>query len=391
MSRRGAGEGTIRQRSDGRWEARTRLDGERISVYGATRREAAGKLREAQERHRHGIRSIGSMPFGQYLDQWIASERPPRSNIRLSTWKRYEQAVRLYLKPHLGRIAVEKLQPDDLADLYSELLEDLAPGSVHNVHSVARRALSVAVRKRRLLVNVATLVQAPNASESVMNILTEEQRRQLLEACRDDRLEALYVLAAAHGFRLGELLALKWDAIDLQAGTASVISTLAPGKGGPTFQAPKTQRGKRQVFLGQVARAALARQRDRWEEAVVRPSLGLVFTTQKGQPLDHSEVTRRYLPALLGQAGLPRIRFHDLRHTAVTLALARGINPKVVSEMVGHASVAFTLDRYGHVLPTMQEEAAAAIDVSLGGQVGGQSLLRSVTALTGSGPLSPRF
>ncbi len=195
-----------------------------------------------------------------------------------------------------------------------------------------------------------------------MQTLDVDQARQLLDAVRGDRFEALYVLALTTGLRQGELLALRWRDVDLGDGSLRVVGTLYRlGKGSLTIGPPKTAGSRRQVTLPSLAVDALGRHKDNqsaqrllcgdaWEDH------GLVFTNEVGRPMDATNLRRRYFQPLLERAGLPRIRFHDLRHTAATLLLSQDVHPKIVSERLGHSRVGITLDLYSHVTPTMQRQ-----------------------------------
>jgi integrase len=200
--------------------------------------------------------------------------------------------------------------------------------------------------------------------------LTPEQVKQLFEAARGDRLEALYVLAVTTGLRQGELLGLKWDDVDMEARTLQVRRTLMTAKGGPVLSAPKTKGSRRTVKLSQTALEALRSHLERQLREIERAGdlwreNGLIFASEVGEPLDRRDITMRCFKPLLKKAGLPQFRFHDLRHTCATLLLSKNVNPKIVSEMLGHATIAITLDTYSHVLPTMQESAAKAMEDAL--------------------------
>ena len=235
-----------------------------------------------------------------------------------------------------------------------------------------------------------------------MKTLSTEQARALLVAARGDRLEALYVLALTTGMRQGELLALRWRDVDLERGTLSVTGTLGWSKGaGLTISEPKTARSRRQLQLAAMAVTALRQHRASqaaeilaavtWDQAA-----DLVFLNQAGRPMQASNLLRRSFFPLLASAGLPRIRFHDLRHTAATLLLARGVHPKIASEMLGHATVAFTLDVYSHVTETLQREAARTMDsgprrgsvVAGWGTGWGRASSRDLTEPAGNGVLN---
>jgi integrase len=192
----------------------------------------------------------------------------------------------------------------------------------------------------------------------------------LLDAASGDRLEGLYVLAVHTGLRQGELLGLKWDDIDLEAGALQVRRALTTARGGPRLAAPKTKGSRRRVSLTGAAAEALKGHLERQLEEIDQAGSlwqenGLVFVSETGAPLDRRDLTSRRFKPLLKRAGLPQIRFHDLRHTCATLLLTKNVNPKIVSEMLGHASIAITLDTYSHVLPNMQESAAKAMEDAL--------------------------
>jgi integrase len=206
--------------------------------------------------------------------------------------------------------------------------------------------------------------------EKVVSALTPEQVKMLLNAASGNRLEALYVLAVHTGLRQGELLGLKWDDIDLEAGALQVRRALITAKGGPRLAAPKTKGSRRRVSLTAAAAEALKGHLERQVEEIDRAGSlwqenGLVFASETGAPLDRRGITSRRFKPLLKRAGLPHFRFHDLRHTCATLLLTKNVNPKVVSEMLGHSSIAITLDTYPHVLPNMQDSAARALEEAL--------------------------
>jgi integrase len=207
----------------------------------------------------------------------------------------------------------------------------------------------------------------PNPEE--IRPLDAEQAKRILEASRGNRLEALYVLAVTAGLRIGELLGLKWEDIDLGAGSLHVRRTRSQAKTGPTFTAPKNGKG-RSIRLTRRAVEVLkahkvAQNAERLKAGSLWQDNSLVFCTHAGKPLDFRNVATASFKPLLKKAGLPNIRFHDLRHTCATLLLSRGHHPKLVQELLGHATVAMTLDRYSHVLPGMGDQTAAAMEAAL--------------------------
>ena len=214
-------------------------------------------------------------------------------------------------------------------------------------------------------------MKPPRAPRPERTALAPDQVRVLLDAARGERLEALYVVAVTTGMRQGELLALRWQDVDLDAAAVRVRATLSATKDGFEFAEPKSARSRRQLTLTHAAVTALRRHRTTQLEERLRAGASwtdhdLAFASEVGGPLDGSNVLRRSFYPLLRRAGLPRVRFHDLRHSAATLMLSRGVPLKIVSEILGHSQISITADTYMHVTPGMQREAAAAVDVALG-------------------------
>ena len=283
--------------------------------------------------------------------------------------------VRSHLIPALGHVKVKALTPAYVQGLYSSKLDSgLSPRTVQLIHTTLHKALKQAVRWGLVPRNVTEAVQAPRPAKNTkreMHPLTAGQARDLLEAVRGDRLEALYVLAITTGLREGELLGLHWQDVDLGSGTLSVSQQLIRTKSdGLCFTTPKSAKGRRSVRLTPKAVRALEDHRERQLMQKQRLSglwkdTGLVFTSTVGTPLDPSNLTYHTFQPLLRRAGLPKIRFHDLRHTCATLLLGQNVNPKIVQEMLGHANISETMDTYSHVLPSMQQTAVSAIEDAL--------------------------
>ena len=209
--------------------------------------------------------------------------------------------------------------------------------------------------------NVCGVVDKPRHEKKEIHPLSPEQARELLVEAESDRLHALYVVGIATGMRQGEMLALHWENVDLDAGTISVIHSLRFKKGKPVLGPPKSKKGRRLIRLPEFAITAL------WEHkrkmlAEGHAALPWVFCHPKRRPLRGNNVTQNSFKPLLKRAGLPNICFHDLRHTAATLLLLMEVHPKIVQEMLGHATIAMTLDTYSHVLPSMQDDAASKMD-----------------------------
>lgn len=371
MTRRGHGEGSIFLRKDGLWAAVIDLGynngrRSRVALYAKTRREVHERLASALRAKQQGLRVAPErQTVEQYLRDWLNAKR---GRVRARTWQRYEQYVRIHAVPIIGRLPLAGLGPEHVQQLLDQRLkEGVSAASVHHLRAVLRTALAQAERWNKVPRNAAALVDAPTVARREMKTLSPTQARQLLATAAGDRLEALYVLAITTGMRQGELLGLRWTDVGFDSADLMVRATLQRTSEGYVLGEPKTSHSRRRITLGTTAVAAL--RRHRISQAEDRLAIGsgwrdgdFVFTNEAGGPLDATNVLRRSFHPLLTRAGLPRIRFHDLRHTAATLLLGQGIHPKIVSEMLGHSQVAITLDLYSHVTPTMQQEAAAALD-----------------------------
>jgi integrase len=367
--KRANGEGTMRQRSDGRWESRINVNGRVHSYYGASQREVKAKLNAAKEAQRVGLSVVPQrQTVAGFFAEWLMTVKP---TLKPRTWQRYEQFVRIHIAPTLGSTKLVNLTPHDLRKVYAERLTlGLSPTTVHQLHAIIHRALGQAFRDGLILQNVADLVTPPRAAMHEMQTLSPAESRTLLAAASADRLEALYVVALSTGLRQGEALALRWADVDLDSGSLQVRGTLQRGEDGLRIESPKTAGSRRKVSLSTSAVDALKRHKvsqnaERLRLGGLWEDMGLVFANEVGRPIEAGNLLRRSFRPLLVKAGLPKMRFHDLRHTAATLLLGKGVHPKIVSEMLGHSKVAITLDLYSHVTPTMQRQATDAMDALL--------------------------
>ncbi len=372
--RRGHNEGSIYQaKSDGRWVAALILpSGKRKYLYGKTRKEVADKLREAQRSLDAGASlETDRMTVAAYLDKWLSASAKP--SVKVRTYEGYESMVRVRIVPRIGARRLAKLTALDVQGLYADLAASgLSARSVGHTHRCLHCALDQAVKWGVIARNPCDGATAPRAERAEMKVLTPEQVNAFLAATTDHPMHALYVLAITTGMRAGELLGLKWGDIDFEAGQLNVRRALQKqNEHGLVFVTPKSARSRRTIVLSQRAVEALRAHHDR--QAFLRKQLGdewqdqeLVFPTLKGGPHDPGW-QRQVFYAALDKAGVPHIRFHDMRHTAATLLLGRGVHPKVVSEMLGHSTIGLTLDTYSHLLPAMHQQAAAAMDAILAG------------------------
>ncbi len=368
MGKRGNNEGNITKRADGRWMARLMLpDGSRKYFYATTRQEVSRLLAKAVRDRDSGLPVVGErQTVKEYFTSWLETMK---MSLRPRTWKRYEQYVRIHLLPTLGATTLSKLSAQQLQMLYAARLKaGSSRTSIHHLHAVIHKALDAALRLSLVQRNVSELVDPPRIQHHEMATLSPEQAKVFLEAAVGDRFEALYVLALTTGMRQGELLALQWRDVDLEGGTIQVRASLQHTGSEFVFTEPKTAHSRRRVALTRRAIEALRLHRLRQLEE--RNALGdvwskdydMVFPNSIGGPMEDTHLRQREFWPLIKRAGLPPMRFHDLRHTAATLLLGQGINPKIVSEMLGHSQVSITLDIYSHVTPHMQKLAADAMD-----------------------------
>jgi len=339
----------------------------RKTIYGKKREEVADRLARALAERANGIvYDDENMTIGEYLDSWLKGS--VRGSVRQSTFDRYESAVRLHIKPALGRLKLKKLTPAHVQGFYQDRLDaGLAPASVNKLHTILHKALSQAAKWNMVPRNATDAVKAPRPAPEEMHPLSPVEARKLIEAVRGDKLEALYVLAVHTGMRQGELLALKWEDVDLNEEVIRIRHTLVRSGGRISIGEPKTKGSRRTVHLTDAAAEALKTHLEQQLEDIERlgdlyRDHGLVFTSQVGTLINPSNLRRRSFKPLLQRAGLPQIRFHDLRHTCATLLLSRNTNPRLVQALLGHATVAITLDTYSHMIPGMGNHTARAME-----------------------------
>ncbi|MCL5744442.1 MAG: site-specific integrase [Acidobacteria bacterium] len=398
--KRGNAEGSIYKMQDGRWRAAVvtgrDADGrlKRKIFTAATRHEVADELTKALRDRQRGINiDPKKRTVADFLDSWLQSIK---RDVSPATYVSYEGAVRLHLKPGLGKILLSKLRPDHVQEFKQAKLEAVmssGPGvkkptkdqpapeprhlsakTVQYLLLVLRMALGEACKLDLIPRNVAELVDFPKIEHPEIRPYTPEEAQNFLLKAKEHRLGALFSAAIALGLRKGEALALKWSAIDFERGTLSVKLSLQriklPGekKGKLLLKEPKRS-SRRTLNIPQVVLSELIQHRQRQEqERILAGSRWkdseFVFTSGIGTPLEPRNVERAFSEIRLA-AGLPRVRIHDLRHTAATLLLAQGVHPRVVMELLGHSQIAITMNTYSHVVPALRKDAADKMDAIL--------------------------
>ncbi len=365
MPKRGNGEGSIyRRKRDGRWVASVSIAGKRKVRYGDSRREVREWLTAALRSQQQGLLMAGpAQTVEHYLNRWL--EESVRTSVRPRTYESYDLNVRRLL-PYLGKLRLSALGPAAIQASYAALLRrGLSRRSVGQVHAVLHTALRQALLWGLVARNSTEAVLVPRADRREMRTLTDDHLRLLFDATEGSRLYALWVLLATTGLRLGEALGLTWPDIDFERGSLTVrraLQRLPKRLGGVVLVEPKTDRSRRTVYLAPGTVAALAEHRRRQVEEPLAASERFVFTGTTGRPLDASGVSGQFHEAL-ARAGLPNVRVHDLRHTAATHLLTRGVHPKVVQELLGHSTISLTLDTYSHVAPALHAQVADHMEV----------------------------
>lgn len=336
----------------------------------ATKKEAQVALSELMQANEKGaVVAKSTTKLGDYLDEWLLNQR---NHLRATTLRSYEIAV-MRIKKRIGRIQLQALTPMQIEKLYNELLaggvsgqKPLAPKTVKNTHVVLRKALADAERLGLVPRNAASAARSPSAHRPEFDTWSSDDLKTFFEATKDNRLRAAFVVLATTGMRRGELLGLRWRDVDFGGAQLSIVQALTTVKWEPVVTPTKTQRSRRTIYLDTFTVDALRghRKRQREEQLAAGPawdgSNDLVFRGDLGGLVHPDSFSREFL-LLVRDAGLPRIRLHDLRHTYATLALKTGVHPKVVSERLGHATVGITLDLYSHVTPGIARDAAQAV------------------------------
>ena len=372
--KRGNGEGSITKRKDGRWMARftvhTAKGPKRRHIYGRTRQEVAEKLSKAVSDRVEGIvYDDENMTVGEYFDVWLKGS--VRGSVRQCTYDRDASLVNNHLRPALGGIRLKKLSAAHLQGFYRDRLDyGLSPSTVYKMHAILHKALSQALKWHIVPRNVTEAVRPPRPAPREMRPLTAEEARRLLQAAHGNGLEALYVLAVTTGMRQGELLALRWQDVDIKNCTVSVRRTLTRNGGVIELGEPKTKKSRWSICLTPRAIEALESHLERQLREIGilgdrYKDQGVLFTTSTGGLINPCNLRQRSFARLLKEARLPHIRFHDLRHTCATLLLTQGTHPKYVQDLLGHATIAITLDTYSHVMPGMGDQTARAIQDAL--------------------------
>jgi integrase len=370
--------GHIRERAPGHWAIVLDLHDPQSGKRRRKWHSFIGTKREAQVECARLISEMkggtylepSKITIAQFLERWLDYAK---SKVSPRTYERYCEIVRKNIIPALGAIHLTKLRPAQIAGAYNNALASgrrdgkggLAPTTVIYMHRLIKQSFGQAVRWELLTRNPADAVDPPKTERAALTTYDMDQTAELLEALRGTRLRLPVLLAVMCGLRRGEIVALRWRHIDFDAGKMAVVESAEQTARGVRYKPPKSGKG-RAVALSEMVVAELRRHRLAQAEELLR--LGIrqsdatfVYARQDGEPMQPRSLSQMWAAT---ETGLPRIPFHNLRHSHATHMLAAGVHPKVASERLGHSRVGITLDLYSHVLPGMQEDAAARVDVA---------------------------
>jgi len=374
--------GHIRERSPGHWaivlDMRDPETGKRTRKW----HSFTGTKREAQIETSRLISAISGGAYieptkitvRQFLDRWLEYVK---SQVSPRTHERYGEIVRKNINPLLGAVVLTKLRPMQISDAYAKALSSgrrdgkggLAPSTVRYVHVILKSAMGQAVRWQILARNPVDAVNPPKIERSAMSTYDLAQTADLIDATRGTRMTITVMLAVLCGLRRGEIAALRWRNVNLGAAQLAVTESAEQTRAGVRYKQPKSGKGRTVALSARVVSELQSRRVQQAQELLM---LGVPLTDDAfvvaqadGSPLQPRSITRQWLSLMSRNKALPRIRFHDLRHAHATHMLSSGVHPKIASERLGHSKVGITMDLYSHVMPGMQEDAAARVDRDL--------------------------
>lgn len=305
--------------------------------------------------------------IAEFMKNWLTNKK---NQVRPGTWKSYSWLINTHLIPHLGKVKVFQLKPRHLNDLYNQkLLNAISANSIKKLHGLIKDALDEGIGFGDISKNVANAVTPPRVKKVKFEVWNEAQLKVFLESAKSNRFYIVFDLAASTGMRIGEILGLRWKDVDLDVGKVSIRQAYTKAHSGYEFHEPKTASGERSVALFPDTIELLRKhqseqEREKNENQPIYNDHGLVIQTHIGTPVSPRNLSREYYK-ILEKLDLPKIRFHDLRHTHASILLKRGVHAKIVQERLGHSSITITLDTYSHVLPGLQEAALKSLGCSI--------------------------
>ena len=385
--RRDKGDGSIRMKPNGSYEARysytDETTGKRInkSVYAPTQSEVKRKLKELIKQIEDNENDDlyvkpNTLTFGEWLDTWMNEYK--KNSVRPATYSSYDNNIKLHIRPALGNIEIQKMRPDHVQTLLNSLTRGntkkpaLAPWTVLKVKNIISGALEQAIRNQIIPYNPAKAAIPPKLKQREIRVLSQDEQKQFIEAVKGHRLEALYILALATGMRRGELMAITWDCVDWENNQIAVKGSISRIKDPDTnitelrYSEPKTKSGRRYIPILPNMKPILLKHKDQQEEEKSQAGSAwnkrnLVFCSNVGTPLEPRRIATT-MNKITDKAGLPRFTFHALRHSFATRMLEANVPAKVVQDVLGHSDVTLTLNTYSHVMGSTAHDQMSKIN-----------------------------
>lgn len=383
MGRRGKGEGSIFKRKDGRWCGFITVgydekgNQKKKFFYGKTRQEVAEKINQALNEIKQGILiTDNNITLENWLNIWLHQYK--KNQISESTFDDYESIIKNHINPVLEKYNLKDLRPEHLQMLYNEKHKaGLSTKRIKDIHVILHSALNQAIKNELIVRNVSEATTLPkNTREKEMKVLTIEEQKRFLQVLEGERLKPAFVLALSTGMRLGEILALKWQDVDLENKRITIRNSVRRIKNRNeqseiktktvlVLKEPKTENSGRIIPLPDVAYQELVnfkllQEEEKRQAGSSYVDSGFVFTTKVGTPIEPRNFLRTFY-RITEKAGL-NINFHALRHTFATRLLEANTNPKVVQELLGHSDISTTLNIYSHVLFDTKQKAIGEIN-----------------------------
>jgi len=365
MARRSKGEGSIYRNKEGFWTGAVTLPNGKRKVK---RSKIQGVVKDwlitERKKLSDGIftpddKITLSSFLRRYLDEYC------KRTLRVTTFQGYTQVIEAHIIPELGSVKLSQLRADQINHLLSKKLEaGLSNRFVEYIHGILKRSLNVAVKWGLLTKNPATMVTPPKPTYQIPHTWNMEEVKRFLEVLKDDRWGAIYHLGCGTGMRKGEVLGLPMNALELDKGYLMVVQTLQLVNGKLQLLEPKTQKSRRMIVLPDFVKEALRKhlvRRQMISQSLSWKESGLVFTSDLGTPIFPRNLVRHF-KFKLKEAGLPEIRFHDLRHSVASLLLEKNTHPKLVAELLGHSNVNVTLNTYSHIINPMNKVVSNEMD-----------------------------
>ena len=378
--KRGQNEGSISKRPDGSWWARITVgkdqDGKqkRKAFYGKTRREVLHRMTAALSELNHGVFVEPSkITVNEWLDIWLHDYKP--QSVKRTTLQIYDSRAENHIRPFIGHIKMQDLRRETIQGLINELSRKYAAETVKGIYITLHAALEQARKNSLIYVNCASGIVLPKPDKSRVQAFTIEEQRRFMEAAKRSYMGDMFLLDLGTGLRIGELISLTWNDIDLENGVLRVNRTLniikssedSHNKWLKTFGTPKTASSVRSIpllpYITDLLKSARKKQ-DEKKDVLHYEDNNLVFSTRSGKPLDPRNM-QRVFQSVLKQAGLSGFHIHCLRHTFATRGLEQGIELRVLQELLGHSTVKITADLYTHVLPDMKKDSIMKLKDSL--------------------------